>query len=96
MNVGFIGLGRMGSGMARRILGAGHDLAVYDLVREQIYQRTPESPLEIPADAVVVPGSRGVRNDCGRRWNLSLYAPVIVKYRDEKTDRAAQLEDHLR
>jgi 2,3,4,5-tetrahydropyridine-2-carboxylate N-succinyltransferase len=84
----------------RAVLAAGTIITgstpVYDLVRERIYQRTPESPLEIPADAVVVPGSRGVRNNCGREWNLSLYAPVIVKYRDEKTDRAAQLEDHLR
>src|SRR2546428_4106371 len=84
----------------RAVLAAGTIITgstpVYDLVREQIYQRTPESPLEIPADAVVVPGSRGVRNNRGREWNLSLYAPVIVKYRDEKTDRAAQLEDHLR
>ena len=84
----------------RAVLAAGTIITgstpVYDLVREQIYQRTPESPLEIPADAVVVPGSRGVRNNRGREWDLSLYAPVIVKYRDEKTDRAAQLEDHLR
>jgi 2,3,4,5-tetrahydropyridine-2-carboxylate N-succinyltransferase len=84
----------------RAVLAAGTIITgstpVYDLVREQIYQRTAESPLEIPADAVVVPGSRGVRNDRGRQWGLSLYAPVIVKYRDEKTDRAAQLEDHLR
>ena len=70
--------------------------AVYDLVREQVYQRTAESPLEIPAGAVVVPGSRAVRSDCGITWGLSLYAPVIVKYRDEKTDRAVQLEDYLR
>jgi 2,3,4,5-tetrahydropyridine-2-carboxylate N-succinyltransferase len=84
----------------RAVLAAGTIITgstpVYDLVREQIYQRTPEGPLEIPADAVVVPGSRGVRNNRGREWDLSLYAPVIVKYRDEKTDRAAQLEDHLR
>jgi len=69
---------------------------VYDLVREKIYQRTTDAPLEIPAGAVVVPGSRNVRNEVGRSWGLSLYAPVIVKYRDEKTDRAVQLEDYLR
>src|SRR5207253_474520 len=84
----------------RAVLAAGTIITgstpVYDLVREQIYQRTPESPLEIPADAVVVPGTRALRNDRGREWGLSLYAPVIVKYRDEKTDRAAQLEEHLR
>jgi len=69
---------------------------VYDLVRGEIYRRTPESPLEIPAGAVVVPGSRAVTSELGREWNLSLYAPVIVKYRDERTDRAVQLEDFLR
>jgi 2,3,4,5-tetrahydropyridine-2-carboxylate N-succinyltransferase len=69
---------------------------VYDLVRGEIYRRTEERPLEIPAGAVVVPGSRRVENERGREWNLSLYAPVIVKYRDEKTDRAVKLEDYLR
>lgn len=69
---------------------------VYDLAREKIYQRTPSAPLEIPAGAVVVPGSRSVRGECGQAWGLSLYAPVIVKYRDEKTERAVQLEDYLR
>src|SRR5438034_6451115 len=84
----------------RAVLAAGTILTgstpVYDLAREKIYQRTPETPLEIPAGAVVVPGSRNVRGEAGKAWGLSLYAPVIVKYRDEKTDRAAQLEDHLR
>ena len=84
----------------RAVLAAGTIItgstAVYDLVNERIYQRTTEAPLEIPAGAVVVPGSRAVRTDCGRSWGLSLYAPVIVKYRDEKTDRAVQLEDYLR
>jgi 2,3,4,5-tetrahydropyridine-2-carboxylate N-succinyltransferase len=69
---------------------------VFDLVREQIYRRSGDSPLEIPAGAVVVPGARTVNHDKGREWNLSLYAPVIVKYRDEKTDAATQLEDLLR
>ena len=69
---------------------------VYDLVRGEVYRRTESAPLEIPAGAVVVPGSRRVENERGREWGLSLYAPVIVKYRDEKTDRAAQLEDYLR
>jgi len=84
----------------RAVLAAGTILTgstpVYDLVREEIYQRTANSPLEIPAGAVVVPGSRGVRGECGLAWGLSLYAPVIVKYRDEKTERAVQLEDYLR
>src|SRR5437773_4131653 len=69
---------------------------VFDLVREQIYRRNGEAPLEIPAGAVVVPGARAVQTEKGRKWNLSLYAPVIVKYRDEKTDAATQLEDLLR
>ena len=84
----------------RAVLAAGTILTgstpVYDLARDKIYQRTPETPLEIPAGAVVVPGSRSVRSETGRAWGLSLYAPVIVKYRDEKTDRAVQLEDYLR
>src|SRR6185295_2056665 len=84
----------------RAVLAAGTILTgstpVYDLAREKIYQRTAEAPLEIPAGAVVVPGSRNVRGEVGRAWGLSLYAPVIVKYRDEKTERAVQLEDYLR
>ena len=69
---------------------------VYDLVRGEIYRSTEEKPLEIPAGAVVVPGSRAVTNALGREWGLSLYASVIVKYRDEKTDRAVQLEKSVR
>jgi 2,3,4,5-tetrahydropyridine-2-carboxylate N-succinyltransferase len=84
----------------RAVLAAGTILTgstpVYDLAREKIYQRTAESPLEIPAGAVVVPGARNVRGEIGRNWGLSLYAPVIVKYRDERTDAAVQLEDYLR
>lgn len=84
----------------RAVLAAGTILTgstpVYDLVREEIYKRTPDAPLEIPAGAVVVPGSRNVRSEVGKGWGLSLYAPVIVKYRDEKTDASVQLEDYLR
>ena len=69
---------------------------VFDLVREQIYRRSAEAPLEIPAGAVVVPGSRAINSDKAREWGLSLYAPIIVKYRDEKTDAATQLEEALR
>ena len=69
---------------------------VYDLVRGEVYRRTQDAPLEIPAGAVVVPGSRAVATERGREWGLSLYAPVIVKYRDEKTERAVMLEDYLR
>jgi 2,3,4,5-tetrahydropyridine-2-carboxylate N-succinyltransferase len=84
----------------RAVLAAGTILTgstpVYDLVREQVYQRKGEASLEIPAGAVVVPGARGVQSERGLEWGLSIYAAVIVKYRDEKTDRAVQLEDYLR
>jgi 2,3,4,5-tetrahydropyridine-2-carboxylate N-succinyltransferase len=84
----------------RAVLAAGTILTgstpVYDLAREKIYQRTAEAPLEIPAGAVVVPGARNVKSEAGRGWGLSLYAPVIVKYRDEKTDASVKLEDYLR
>lgn len=69
---------------------------VFDLVREQVYRRSADAPLEIPAGAVVVPGSRAINTDKAREWGLSLYAPIIVKYRDEKTDAATQLEEALR
>jgi len=69
---------------------------VYDLVRGEIYRRTEDKPLEIPAGAVVVPGSRAVNSDLAREWGLSLYAPVIVKYRDDKTDSSVQLEWSVR
>ena len=84
----------------RAVLGSGTIITgstpVFDLVREERYRRIDDSPLEIPAGAVVVPGSRAVQSERGREWGLSLYAPVIVKYRDEKTDAATQLEDLLR
>src|SRR5436190_21323789 len=69
---------------------------VFDLVRETVYRRSEGAPLEIPAGAVVVPGSRAIQTDKARAWGLSLYAPIIVKYRDEKTDAATQLEEALR
>src|ERR1043165_5738537 len=84
----------------RAVLASGTVLTgstpVYDLVRGEIYQRTSDGPLEIPAGAVVVPGARAVTTERGRDWGLSLYAAIIVKYRDEKTDAAVQLEDYLR
>jgi 2,3,4,5-tetrahydropyridine-2-carboxylate N-succinyltransferase len=69
---------------------------VFDVVRGQVYRRTPTTALEIPAGAVVVPGSRPVRERAGVEWGLSLYAPIIVKYRDARTDAATSLEEALR
>ncbi|MHB1071433.1 MAG: 2,3,4,5-tetrahydropyridine-2,6-dicarboxylate N-succinyltransferase [Gemmatimonadaceae bacterium] len=69
---------------------------VYDLVREQVYRGSAERPLEIPAGAVVVPGARAVKSGWGANEGLSLQTPVIVKYRDEKTDLATALESWLR
>jgi 2,3,4,5-tetrahydropyridine-2-carboxylate N-succinyltransferase len=84
----------------RAVLGAGTILTrstpLYDLVRGEIYRATAEHPLEVPEGAVVVPGSRGVKKGKGVEWNLSLYTPVIVKYRDEKTERGIELEEWLR
>ncbi|HYF39869.1 MAG TPA: 2,3,4,5-tetrahydropyridine-2,6-dicarboxylate N-succinyltransferase [Gemmatimonadales bacterium] len=70
--------------------------AVFDLVHDRVYRREGELPLEIPAGAVVVPGSRPVTSGVGSQRSISLYAPVIVKYRDEKTDTAVRLEELLR
>jgi 2,3,4,5-tetrahydropyridine-2-carboxylate N-succinyltransferase len=70
--------------------------AVYDLVREEVYRRTAEAPLAIPAGAVVVPGSRPAPGEFATKHRVSLYAPVIVKYRDEKTDASTMLEQALR
>jgi 2,3,4,5-tetrahydropyridine-2,6-dicarboxylate N-succinyltransferase len=88
---------------ARAVLGAGTILTrstpLYDLVRGEIYGATAERPLEVPENAVVVPGSRAVKKGKGKSsddWNLSLYTPVIVKYRDAKTERGIELEDWLR
>ena len=69
---------------------------LFDLVRGEVYRRAGDEPVEIPSGAVVVPGSRAIQTDKAREWGLSLYAPVIVKYRDEKTDAATQLEEALR
>ena len=85
---------------ARAVLAAGVVLTrgtpVYDLVRETVYRAGADTPLEIPAGAVVVPGGRAVKGGWGAREALSLQTPVIVKYRDEKTDLATALEAWLR
>jgi len=84
----------------RAVLAAGTVLTrgtpVYDLVRGEIYKATAEMPLVIPEGAVVVPGSRAVSKGRGAEWGLSLAAPVIVKYRDDKTELSLVLEDLLR
>lgn len=67
-----------------------------DLVHDRTLRRDGDNPLEVPAGAVVVPGSRPVRSGPGARLGVALYTPVIVKYRDERTDAAVQLEDLLR
>ncbi len=69
---------------------------VYDLVRDAVYRREGDAPLVIPAGAVVVPGARAVTHGRGKELGISLYTPVIIKYRDEKTDQAVRLEDLLR
>jgi 2,3,4,5-tetrahydropyridine-2-carboxylate N-succinyltransferase len=85
---------------SRAVIGAGVILTrgtpVYDLVNETVYRASAENALEIPEGAVVVPGAREVKGDWGERERLSLQTPVIVKYRDEKTDSATVLESWLR
>lgn len=85
---------------ARAVLGAGTILTrstpLYDVVRGEVYRATAEEPLVVPENAVVVPGSRAIDRGKATEWGLSLYAPVIIKYRDEKTDRGSALEDLLR
>jgi len=69
---------------------------VFDLVSGEVLRATDELPLIIPAEAVVVPGARAVTKGKGQEWGLSLYAAVIVKYRDDKTSLSTTLEDLLR
>jgi 2,3,4,5-tetrahydropyridine-2-carboxylate N-succinyltransferase len=88
------------------VLAAGTILTastpVYDLVRDAVYRREPRQPnqearpLVIPSGAVVVPGARAVSKGRGKELGISLYTPVIIKYRDEKTDQAVRLEELLR
>jgi 2,3,4,5-tetrahydropyridine-2-carboxylate N-succinyltransferase len=84
----------------RAVIAAGTVLTrgtpVYDLVKGEVYKATAESPLVIPEGAVVVPGSRAVTKGKGAEWGLSVAAPIIVKYRDEKTELSLVLEDVLR
>ena len=84
----------------RAVLGTGTILnrstPVYDLVNGTVLRATDEEPLVIPEGAVVVAGSRAVTSGPGKDWGISVYTPVIVKYRDAKTDARIQLEDLLR
>jgi 2,3,4,5-tetrahydropyridine-2-carboxylate N-succinyltransferase len=84
----------------RAVLGAGVILTratpVYDIVRGEILRAAADSPVVIPEGAVVVPGARAVSRGKATEWGLSLYTPVIVKYRDDKTELSLELEDLLR
>jgi 2,3,4,5-tetrahydropyridine-2,6-dicarboxylate N-succinyltransferase len=85
----------------RAVLGAGVILTrstpLFDTVKGEIYRATATEPLRVPEGAVVVPGSRAItKGKAAAEWGLSLYTPVIVKYRDERTDRGVELEDILR
>jgi len=84
----------------RAVLAAGVILTrgtpVYDVPNNTVYKATPETPLIIPAGAVVVAGSRAIQHGYGKDIGLSVYTPIIVKYRDEKTDLSTTLEDLLR
>ena len=85
---------------AGAVLGAGVILTrstpLFDTVRGEIYRATSTEPLRVPEGAVVVPGARAIAKGKAADWGLSLYTPVIVKYRDERTDRGVELEDVLR
>jgi 2,3,4,5-tetrahydropyridine-2-carboxylate N-succinyltransferase len=84
----------------RAVIGAGVILTrgtpVYDLERETVHRAAAGAPLVIPENAVVVPGARSVKDGWGQTQGVSLQTPVIVKYRDEKTDAATALESWLR
>jgi 2,3,4,5-tetrahydropyridine-2-carboxylate N-succinyltransferase len=85
---------------SRAVLGTGTILnrstPVYDIVTGAVHAAGGDTPLVIPENAVVVAGSRAISHGRGKDWQLSLYTPVIVKYRDAKTDAKVQLEDLLR
>jgi 2,3,4,5-tetrahydropyridine-2-carboxylate N-succinyltransferase len=85
---------------ARTILGSGVILTgstpIFDAVKGEVYRRSGDQPLEVPAGAVVVPGARAITVGAAKDWGLSVYAPIIVKYRDEKTEASVRLEEFLR
>src|SRR5262249_45231157 len=84
----------------RAILASGVVLTgstpIFDAARGEISRREGDKPLVIPAGAVVVPGARAINVGPAKDWGLSVYAPVIIKYRDEKTEASVKLEDFLR
>ena len=84
----------------RAVLGTGTILnrstPVYDLVRHTVHRAEGDDPLIIPEEAVIVAGARAITSGPGKDWGISVYTPVIVKYRDAKTDTKIQLEDLLR
>ncbi len=84
----------------RAVLGTGTILnrstPVYDIVKGEVHTAADDEPLVIPENAVVVAGARAIPHGPGKDWGISLYTPVIVKYRDAKTDAKIQLEDLLR
>jgi len=85
---------------ARAVIAAGTILTgstpIYDLPKGRIIRAEADSPLMVPEGAVVVPGARAVTQGMGPQWGLSLATPVIVKYRDEKTDARTSLEEWVR
>jgi 2,3,4,5-tetrahydropyridine-2-carboxylate N-succinyltransferase len=85
---------------SRAVLSSGvilnGSIKVYDAVNGTVLQSTPDMPLEIPEGAVLVSGSRPLDTPFGKEKGLSVYAPIIVKYRDPKTDAKTALEDALR
>jgi 2,3,4,5-tetrahydropyridine-2-carboxylate N-succinyltransferase len=85
---------------SRAVIGAGVILTgstpVYDLVHERVYRKTAETPLEIPSGAVLIPGSRRMKGAFAEEHGLQVATPMIVKYRDEKTDSSTALEEALR
>jgi 2,3,4,5-tetrahydropyridine-2-carboxylate N-succinyltransferase len=84
----------------KAVLGSGVILTsstkVFDNVNETILKADKENPLEIPENAVVIPGSRRVESEFGKKYGLSVSTPIIIKYRDDKTDARTALEQALR
>jgi 2,3,4,5-tetrahydropyridine-2-carboxylate N-succinyltransferase len=84
----------------RAVLGTGvilnRSTPIYDLVKGEVYSANDDEPLVVPENAVVIAGSRAVTRGKGAEWGISLYTPVIVKYRDSRTDEKIRLEDYLR